>query len=115
MHPGSFHPVLDHMASSTFDHARGDGVAGGEVPIIVNPVAVAVEIVVNLLQAGRMRGDQILNRLAPESLAWFITQAPQEALALQPLFAEPDIAHHFAPERAILEKAALSLASTGSA
>jgi hypothetical protein len=65
--------------------------------------------------AGWMRGDQILNRLAPETLAWFIAQAPQEALALQPLFAEPDIAHRFAPERAILEKAALSLASTGSA
>lgn len=65
--------------------------------------------------AGRMRGDQLLNRLAPETLAWFITQAPQEALALQPLFAEPDIAHHFAPERAVLEKAALRLASTGPA
>lgn len=65
--------------------------------------------------AGRMRGSQILNRLAPETFAWFITQAPQEALALQPLFSEPELARHFAPERAILEKAALSIIPAGSA
>ena len=65
--------------------------------------------------AGRMRGDQILTLLAPETLAWFATQAPQEALALQPLFADPDIARDFAPEQAILEKAALSIPSAGSA
>ena len=65
--------------------------------------------------AGRMRGDRILHRLNPETPAWFATQAPQEALALQPLFAEPEIAEHFAPERAILEHAALSLTPVGSA
>jgi hypothetical protein len=52
VHPGPFHPILDDMTASAFDHARGDGVAGGEVSIIVNAVAVAVEIAVNLLQAG---------------------------------------------------------------
>ncbi len=65
--------------------------------------------------AGRMRGDQILNRLAPATLAWFATQAPQEALALQPLFTDPELARYFAAERAILEKAALSIPPTGSA
>ncbi len=65
--------------------------------------------------AGRMRGDCILALLAPETLAWFTTQAPQEALALQPLFTEPSIAQDFAPERAILEKAAISITPTGSA
>ncbi|MDQ5908372.1 MAG: hypothetical protein QG599_463 [Pseudomonadota bacterium] len=63
--------------------------------------------------AGRMRGDHILTLLAPETLAGFATQAAQEALALQPLFTEPEIARHFAPERAILEKAALSMTSAG--
>ena len=65
--------------------------------------------------AGRMRGDHILTLLAPETLAWFATQAPQEALALQPLFADPELARDFAPERAILEKAALSIPPAGSA
>ena len=65
--------------------------------------------------AGRMRGDHILTLLAPETLAWFATQAPQEALALQPLFADPTLARDFAPERAILEKAALSIPPAGSA
>jgi hypothetical protein len=65
--------------------------------------------------AGRMRGDQILNRLAPETFAWFIAQAPQEALALQPLFTESELARHFTSERAILEKAALSITPAGSA
>ena len=65
--------------------------------------------------ASRMRGDQILRLLAPETLAWFATQAPQEALVLQPLFADPDIARDFALERATLEKVALSVRPTGSA
>ena len=65
--------------------------------------------------AGRMRGDHILTLLAPETRAWFATQAPQEALALQPLFTEPELAGYFAAERAILEKAALSVPSAGSA
>ena len=65
--------------------------------------------------AGRMRGDQILKWLAPETLSWFATQAPQEALALQPLFADPTLARDFATERATLEKAALSIPAAGSA
>lgn len=65
--------------------------------------------------AGRMRGDRILERLQPETRAWFAAQAPRQALALQVLFAEPEIAHHFAPEQAILEKAALDLTPAGSA
>ena len=65
--------------------------------------------------AERMRGDHILTLLAPETLAGFATQAPQEALALQPLFADPDIARNFAAERAILEKAALDIQTVGSA
>ena len=65
--------------------------------------------------AGRMRGDDILMLLAPETLAWFATQAPQEALALQPLFADPTLARDFATERVILEKAALSIPPAGSA
>lgn len=65
--------------------------------------------------AGRMRGDHILTLLAPETLAWFATQAPQEALALQPLFTEPELARYFAAEWEILEKAALSIPSAGSA
>ena len=65
--------------------------------------------------AGRMRGDHILTLLAPETLAWFAAQAPLEALALQPLFADPTLTRHFAAERAILEKAALSIPSAGCA
>ena len=60
VHPGPFHPVLDHVAAGALDHPRGDGVAGGEVPIVVNPVAVAVEIVVNLRQAGAGGGGQFV-------------------------------------------------------
>ena len=59
--------------------------------------------------AGRMRGDHILTLLAPETLAGFATQAAQEALALQPLFADPTLARDFTAERAILEQAALTL------
>ena len=58
VHPGPFHPVLDDVAAGPFDHAGGDGVAGGEVPIIMNAVAVALEIAVNLLQAGAGGGGQ---------------------------------------------------------
>ena len=65
--------------------------------------------------AGRMRGDHILTLLAPETLTWFVSQAPQQALALQPLFTDPTLARDFAPERAILEKAALSIPPAGSA
>jgi len=32
VHPGPLHPVLDDVAAGPFDHAGGDGVAGGEVP-----------------------------------------------------------------------------------
>ena len=54
MHPGPFHPILDDVTAGPFDHPRGDGVAGGEVPMVVNAVAVAVEIVVNLRQTMRV-------------------------------------------------------------
>lgn len=65
--------------------------------------------------AGRMRGSRILERLRPETRAWFALQAPQQALALQVLFANPEIAQAFAPERALLECAALHLTPAGSA
>jgi hypothetical protein len=59
--------------------------------------------------AGRMRGDHILTLLAPETLTGFAMQAAQEALALQPLFADPTLARDFTAEQAILEQAALTL------
>jgi hypothetical protein len=51
-HPGALHPVLDDVAAGALDHAGGDGVAGGQIRIVVKAVAVAVERAVNLRQPG---------------------------------------------------------------
>ena len=59
VHPGPLHPVLNDVAAGPFDHAGGDGVAGGEVPIVVDAVAVAVEITVNLRQPGAGGGGPL--------------------------------------------------------
>ena len=36
VHPGPFHPVLDHVAAGPFDHTGGNRVAGGQILIVVN-------------------------------------------------------------------------------
>ena len=59
VHLGPFHPILDDVAAGAFDHAGGDGIAGGEVLIVVDAVAVAVEIAVNPFQPGAGGGGQM--------------------------------------------------------
>lgn len=56
---GPFHPILDHMAAGPLDHARGNGIARSEVLIVMNPGAVAVEIIVNLFQPGAAGSGQL--------------------------------------------------------
>lgn len=58
VHPDPFHPILDDMTAGPFDRARSDRLAGGPVVIVVNAVAVALEIAVNLLQTGTSGGRQ---------------------------------------------------------
>jgi len=59
MHPGPLHPILDDMTAGALDHAGGDGIAGGEVAIVVKAVAVALEIAVNRRQPGAGGGGQV--------------------------------------------------------
>ena len=58
VHPCPFHPVLDDVAAGSLDRARGNGIAAVRY-LVMNVVAVAVEIALDLLQPGTAGGGQV--------------------------------------------------------